>query len=126
MRLIWLAALAATVMSAAPALAHHSTAAVYDRTKFTSVQGFVTRMEIQNPHSMFEISIPLGDGQSAIWTVESRGVEIMNRLGLDGSTVRIGDKVTVTGAPAWAYDHRIWLTTLRTSRGRVFEVEALN
>jgi hypothetical protein len=124
----WVALLAGMGLglSALPALAHHSTAAVYDRTKFTSVQGFVTRIEVQNPHSMIQIAIPLGDGQSAMWTVETRGVQVMNRLGLDGTSVRIGDKVTATGAPAWAFDHQIWLTTLRTSRGQVFEVEALD
>ena len=120
MRWIGWLALAGAALSAAPAFAHHSQGAVYDQSRLLAVQGTLSRIDVQNPHSMLELTILTGDGQSIVWLIEGKGVEAMNRVGFSPATVRIGDKVTVTGSPAWALDHRLWLFSVQTSRGRTF------
>ena len=119
----WIGLLAAIGLAgaAAPAVAHHSPGAVYDQFHTIAIQGFVSRVEVQNPHSMIEIAIPLGDGNSIIWLAEGRGVEAMNRAGFGPASVRVGDKVTLTGSPAWALEHRLWITTLQTAKGRMYD-----
>ena len=48
-----LAAVLALLLSAAPALAHHSAAAQYDIEKKVRVTGTLVRVEWQNPHNWY-------------------------------------------------------------------------
>ena len=115
---------AGLALASGPALAHHSTGAVYNQFKTVAIEGFLSKVEVANPHSMLEVTIPLDNGQTVVWQVESRGVESMTQHGFARGVVKVGDRVTVTGQPAWALEHRLWLVRLETSRGRAFEFEA--
>ena len=119
----WLGVLAAMGLAGAavPAIAHHSQGAVYDQFHTIAIVGTISRIEVQNPHSVIEIAIPLGDGNAITWVAEGRGVDSMNRAGFNSTSVRVGDKVTVTGSPAWAIEHRMWLGALQTSRGKLYD-----
>jgi hypothetical protein len=82
--------LSAAVLAAAPASAHHSTA-VYDDSKIVSISGTVVKWEWTNPHTWLEMQ---ADGQK--WELESASPSILSRVGLNRTTFKPGDKVTVT------------------------------
>src|SRR5437016_6117887 len=53
---------AGLLVSAVPAIAHHSFAAEFDSTKPVTKQGFVTKVEWTNPHVWFYIDVKNSDG----------------------------------------------------------------
>ncbi|HTK34733.1 MAG TPA: DUF6152 family protein [Caulobacteraceae bacterium] len=115
--------LAAALAAAAPALAHHSIAAVYDRDKSVEMQGVLSKVSLQNPHSVFELTVAEGSGKTTVWMLESRGVQGMTRIGLEAHAVAVGDRVTVKGAPARHGEHQLWLSSLKTASGKLFEID---
>jgi hypothetical protein len=115
-------ACAASVCAAVPALAHHSIAAIYDREKTVEVRGVLSKVELQNPHSMFEVTQPGRNGAApTVWMLESRGLQGMTRVGFDRGAIAVGDRVTVKGQPARSGDNSLWLVTLETAEGKRFD-----
>ena len=109
--------------AAAPAVAHHSISAMYDRDKTVEVQGVLSRLELVNPHAMMEITVPAETrgGAPTVWALESRGVQGMSRSGFDKDAVAVGERVTVKGSPARDGSKTLWLASLVTPAGKPFE-----
>jgi hypothetical protein len=61
-----MAALAGLLLSAAPAIGHHSFAAEFDGTRRLRFQGVVTRIEWTNPHTFFFVDVREGGGHVVI------------------------------------------------------------
>jgi len=110
-----------SVAAAAPALAHHSIAAMYDRDKEVEVQGVLSRMELQNPHSMMEVRVRERDGGETVWKLESRGAQGMARMGFGADAVPVGEFVRVKGSPARQGERQMWLNSLTTGSGKSFD-----
>jgi len=88
------------IVSAAPAIAHHSFAAEFDGTKTVNVKGYVTKVEWTNPHVWFYIDVKQPNG-----TVENWGFEMGPPHGLQGrgwtrTTMKLGDEIQVDGTLA--------------------------
>jgi hypothetical protein len=84
--------------AAAPRLhAHHSFAAQYDRSKPHTITGTVTKMEWQNPHIYFYVSVKDDGGRETVWAVEGMAPNGLYRQGWRRDTVKAGDVVTVQG-----------------------------
>jgi hypothetical protein len=99
MRSLYIATLAAVMLGlSVPARVHHS-GAMFDRTKQTKITGTVTEFQWTNPHSSFKIEVPGADGKSEIWAIEMNGPNNLVRAGWKRSTIKPGDKVTVTIYP---------------------------
>jgi hypothetical protein len=79
--------------------AHHSTAE-FDYGKTVTVEGVVKEVQWTNPHSYLQILTKGPDGATAQWGVEIGAPAINVRLGWRKDSVKIGDKVTLTAAPA--------------------------
>jgi hypothetical protein len=96
-----LAAIAAAGLLAAPEAtrAHHSTAE-FDYTKTITIEGAVKEVQWTNPHSYLQILTRGPDGATVQWGVEIGAPAINVRLGWRKDSVKIGDKVTLTLAPA--------------------------
>jgi hypothetical protein len=107
--------------AAAPAVAHHSIAAMYDRDKTVEVQGVLSKVELVNPHAMMEVTVAARSGPATVWTLESRGVQGMTRIGFERGAIAVGEKVTVKGAPARSGEHALWLNSLETAGGKTFD-----
>jgi len=88
-----LAGVAAAMLSAAPALAHHAFA-MFDQSKLVHLSGTVKQFELVNPHGWLHIVVANDKGESATWSFEGGSVNQLVALGWkDG--VRPGDKVDV-------------------------------
>lgn len=79
-----------------PALAHHSFAAQYDRTKSIALKGTVTKLEWMNPHIYFYIDVKVGD-HVVNWSIEGGAPSMLYRNGWRAGSLKAGDQVTVDG-----------------------------
>jgi hypothetical protein len=89
------------VLAGAPALAHHSFAAEFDGNKRESFQGVVTRVEWTNPHTYFFVDVKDDGGHVVNWAFETAGPNLLSRLGWKRDSLKVGDRITVEGYPAW-------------------------
>ena len=60
----------ALLLSGVPALAHHSFDAEYDASKITTISGFVTKVDWQNPHAFVYVDVTDPAGSVKSYRVE--------------------------------------------------------
>jgi hypothetical protein len=88
-----------TFAAAAFAFGHHSVA-MYDNENLITLSGTVTKVEWTSPH-VFLFFSSAADGEPAIeWSVELDPPVLLRRYGWRQQTVRPGDRIEFTGAPA--------------------------
>jgi hypothetical protein len=84
----------------APASAHHGDADRYD-DKVISVTGTLVELQLVNPHSIIAFDVTDPSGKTVRWQAEMGGTQqLVKQFGWTKSTVKFGDKVTVTGRRA--------------------------
>ena len=81
----------------APALAHHSFAAEYDRTKAIKFTGTVTKVEWMNPHIYYYVDVKDETGKVTNYAVEGGTPNSLRRQGWGKDSLKAGDTVTVEG-----------------------------
>ena len=89
---------AAAGLGAASAHAHHSFDAEYDSSKPITVTGFVTKLDWINPHAYVHVDVTDESGKVRNYRIEMGPPYALVRGGWKRDTLKIGDKVTVTGA----------------------------
>ena len=82
---------------ASPLLAHHSTAANFDRNSIISVTGVVTEYRFQNPHVQVLLDVTNDAGEVEQWMVEMAAKNQYVRAGWSGEEFETGQMITVTG-----------------------------
>lgn len=86
--------LAAFLLTAVPAAAHHS-AAMFDHTKTVKLVGTVVQFGWTNPHSWISIDVPDASGKTERWSVECNSPNNLARMGWKSASLKPGDKVTI-------------------------------
>jgi uncharacterized protein DUF6152 len=89
--------LSGLLMAAAPAIAHHSFAAEYDRAKPISFKGKVTKIEWMNPHIYFYVDVTDANGKVTNYACEGGAPNGLYRSGWRKDSLKAGDMVTVDG-----------------------------
>src|SRR5262245_53256205 len=77
--------------------AHHSQAGIFDSRKTIEVTGVVKSVSWRNPHGQILLSVKDEKGVETIWDAETASVSILRNRGVDGSPIRVGDRVTIAG-----------------------------
>jgi hypothetical protein len=90
-------ALLCLLVSAAPAVAHHSFAAEYDSSKTVTVKGTVNRVAWVNPHAYIYIDVKDSTGKVTTWAFESLSPNALARQGWNSQSLKRGEAVTVDG-----------------------------
>ena len=94
----------ALLLAAAPALAHHALAAVYDTRQSIMLKGTVTKIVWNNPH--VHLYLQAADkaadkaAANASWDFEMGSPNLLMLNGWKIDTFRQGDRVLVTAYPA--------------------------
>ena len=110
-----------STLSAVPALAHHSFAAQYDRSKPITLTGPVKQVDWINPHARFFLEVKDASGKTAVWEIELGAPAMLMRNGWTRSSLKIGETVTVNGSLAKDGSKLANATTVTLSDGkRVF------
>jgi hypothetical protein len=92
------AAAIALFLSCSVADAHHSFA-MFDLAKDVTVEAVVKEVQFTNPHVWLQILVDDGKGGQTEWSIESGAPGMMLRNGWKPSTLKPGDKVTLTMHP---------------------------
>jgi hypothetical protein len=77
------------------AWAHHSFAAEYDRTKMVTLDGVVTKVDWENPHTWLYLDVKGEDGKLVSWAVEAANPSALTHAGWNKDSLKPGDKVKV-------------------------------
>lgn len=81
-----------------PAYVHHS-GAMFDISKEVRITGTIADFNWSNPHANFKVIVVGTDGLSQSWAVEMNSPNNLVRDGWKRTTLKTGDKVTVTIRP---------------------------
>lgn len=95
----FLAAGAGVLLTAGSARAHHSTS-MYDMANPVTVRGTVKRFEWTNPHAFIFLEVKDDKGALVEWEIELMSLNHLRSYGWVRTTVKPGDIVGATGAPA--------------------------
>jgi hypothetical protein len=90
--------LATLALYSAAAFAHHSPI-VFDRTRQITIEGVVTEFKWSSPHSWIHVDVKDEKGVVGNWGVEMNPASLLARAGWRATTVKPGDKVSVTVYP---------------------------
>ena len=90
---LWCPALAglvvAVLFAGSTAFAHHSFGATYEVSKQVKLDGKIVHVEAPDP-----------DGKVQRWAVEWGGTAQLQTAGVNRDTLKVGDKVVITGRPS--------------------------
>ena len=116
---ILILAVAAALVAAIPAHAHHSFSATYFEDKVQKVEGNLVQFLYRNPHSFVHVEGPDENGVAQRWAVEWAAGLQLNQQGVMRDTLHVGDHVIIEGNPGRnAQDHRLRMRSmLRPSDG---------
>jgi len=83
------------LLTAIPALAHHTIAAEFDTRDTVALSGQFTKIEWINPHIYFYIDAKDDSGKATTWAMESYPTGFFHRAGITRDLFKIGDTVKV-------------------------------
>ena len=107
------------LLGAAPAMSHHSAAVAYDVDKVVTVQGVVTEVKWENPHSWVYLDVKDASGRVVKWSFEGATPNLMHRRGITPAILKPGLVLTIKAHPARAASrHAGEMTEILTSDGK--------
>jgi hypothetical protein len=108
----------AVLVTASPALAHHSNAA-FDGDKVVVLKGTVTEWKWSNPHVWIFLAVDDDKGGKTAWAIEGRTPGQLLRSGWSRSSLKPGDVITIDFSPAKDGTRTGLLTRVRLADGTV-------
>jgi hypothetical protein len=124
---ILLASISIAVL-ARPVQAHHSTA-VFALDKMIELRGVVVDFKLRSPHSSLIVDArAFADGQSRgagveRWEIEWDALAALKTIGIEATTFKPGDVVTITGSPHRDPNFRfLHAQTVVNAQGEVFSI----
>lgn len=90
-------AVAALLLAAVPAWAHHAFAAEFDGNQPIKLSGKVSKVEFINPHSWIHIDVKGADGKTTTWMIEGGSPNTLFRRGVTQASLPVGTDIVVDG-----------------------------
>src|SRR5688572_1926184 len=100
MRNGWLPAAAGALLIGLPADAHHSIAGIYDNRDPVRLEAVVVDFQFVNPHPFVVAETVDGNGRPQQWRLEMDNRRELSATGMTASTLKKGDRISVSGARA--------------------------
>jgi hypothetical protein len=107
----------ALLACSALASAHHAFAPVYDASKTVTVAGVVTTFRLVNPHAHMSVEVEDDTGAARRWDVEFDGRLNLTNGGWNDDTIKVGERITVTGNPTHTGSPRMFFMSLQRADG---------
>ena len=109
----------AALLAVIPVYAHHPFSAEYDANKPVKMMGTITKVDWENPHAHIYMDVKGTSGDTEHWTVELGNPKKLQNLGSKkGTTVKMGDMVTVEGWKARDGSNRANANTITLADGK--------
>jgi Family of unknown function (DUF6152) len=110
------------LLVASNAIAHHSFAPHFDRSRTVNISGTVTKYEARNPHSYLHIDAVDENGRTREYLCESHGVTQLTRIGITPQVLKAGTKVRVTGPQSRHSPYMCFFEIVELADGRIMNV----
>lgn len=117
-RVLAAAAVALFFLGAVSVRAHHS-GSIYDRENHVTLHGVVTEFRFASPHVQIHFETTDKDGRAEKWTALSAPPQRLYRSGWNVKSLKVGDEITVTGAPMKDGTHILNIRRLVGPTGQV-------
>jgi len=105
--------LVGALLGGTAAYAHHSFAATYNVNAEITLDGELVGFTFRNPHSFVQVEAPDEHGDIQRWSIEWSAAGNLAQQGVERQTLRVGDKVVVTGRPSRTPgEYRVQMLTL--------------
>ena len=83
-----------------PVSAHHAAAVAYDLDKYITLQGVVTEVKWENPHTWIYLDVADASGTVVKWGFEGAVPNQLYRRGVTPAILKPGLQITIKGHPA--------------------------
>lgn len=94
-----LAVVGSLLLTSVPFYAHHGDAGRFEDNVIV-LTGTVVELQLVDPHSVIVLDVPDGKGGQVRWQAELGGRSGLTKgFGWTKSTLKTGDKITITGRP---------------------------
>jgi hypothetical protein len=108
------------------AIAHHSTAE-FDYTQTLTIEGVINEVQWTNPHSFLQVLVSAEDSDTPVqWSIEIGSPALNARAGWRRDSVGVGERVSLSIAPARNGTPYGTLRILTTEDGREYRGAAAN
>jgi len=117
------AILAALLLVASAAVAHHSVSGQFDTNKSLTLKGTISKVQWMNPHIYLFLDVKEADGTVSSWALETLPTAMMRKAGLSKEAVmgNPGEVVTVILVPARdGTKHLGWISKITYADGRYY------
>jgi uncharacterized protein DUF6152 len=101
------------------AWAHHSQSE-YDLRSKVEVEGTITKIEWRSPHAWIYVDAGGADGQKVSWSFELPSPVTLMRRGWTRDSLKPGDRIQVSGAPARNFPAIAIANSIKDSSGKPF------
>jgi len=98
---------------------HHSISAEYDMHSSGTIEGLVTEVWYKNPHVRYYIAVKDESGNEVIWDTHGHNPVTLARTGWMADTIKVGDRITVTGDQTRDGSPKLFIRTVELANGRV-------
>lgn len=106
------------LLAVAPARAHHSFAAEFDRERTITVTGTLQRLEWTNPHARIYVEGKDENGKEQLWDFELGPPNGLMRNGWRRDSLKQGHQITVSGFRSKTSDRVANARTVKLADGR--------
>jgi len=91
---------AAVFLFATAAFSHHSLAGTYVLDQSKTIEGTVIDFVMRNPHSFVTVEVQDAAGNAQRWGIEWAGTTVLRNAGIDPTSLKVGEKVSIMGNAA--------------------------
>ena len=117
-RLSHLVAVVGMCLGLAPAAWAHHSQSEYDLRAKVDVGGTVTKVEWKSPHVWVYVDVTDDKGQTVNWSFELPSPVTLMRRGWTRESLKSGDRVSVSGAPARNFPAIAIANSIKDSSGK--------
>ena len=114
-------ALAVTLLCCGAAEAHHSIAGMYDEGHPITIDGLVAEFHFVNPHPFVLLQVKDSGGRDQTWKLELDNRWELVDAGMSATTLKPGDRLTVTGGPAYKQANALYVRRMQRADGFRYE-----